>query len=171
MSPVHRSSSTVDTMSNAAIAAALAAQQHFSEGEEDLEDAGIQRSSSMPPAMFHVEVGRQSRDRSRSDRGRAGICIQRNHQQQGVNQRHRIIQESQSEDELMASGGVVEGEPQERGEEEVEVEEPKVVEELTESYPRGRRNAFRGARVVRRATCAADGSYNTARSTTAERPE
>lgn len=153
MSPVHRSSSNVDAASNAAIASMLA-QQHFNKGEEDLEETGIQRSSSMPPAMFDGEAS--SRHSSSRDRGRSGICIQRN---RGSRHRHRIIQESWSEDELTTSGGG----PQ-------EVEEPKT-EEVTDSYPRGRRNAFRGARVVRRATCAADGSYSTSRSTAAERPE
>lgn len=156
MSPVHRSSSNVDAASNAAIAASVLAQERFSEGEEDLEDAWIQRSASMPPAMFDGESSRSSRDR-----GRSGICIQRN---RGSRHRHRIIQESRSEDELTTSGGGKEGGSQES-------EEAKVEEVATDSYPRGRRNAFRGARVVRRATCAADGSYSTGRSSAAERPE
>lgn len=161
MSPVHRSSSNVDAASNAAIAASVLAEGQFSEGEEDLDDTGIQRSASMPPAMFDGEPNRSSRDR-----GRSGICIQRN---QGSRHRHRIIQESQSEDELTTNGGgTKEGDSQELEGGKTEEEEEEVA---TDSYPRGRRNAFRGARVVRRATCAADGSYSAGRSAAAERPE
>lgn len=157
MSPVHRSSSNVDAASTVAIAASIMAQERFSEGDED---TGIQRSASMPPAMFDDESNRATRNRERS-----GICIQRN---RGSRHRHRVVLESRSEDELTTGGGGKDGGSQ-------EWEGPKEEDDTaTESYPRGRRNAFRGgARVVRRATCAADGSYNTSRSTASasERPE
>ena len=106
----------------------------------------------MPPAMFEGE------DASRRRRA-AGICIQRNQESRN----RRRIQESRSEEELTTSGG---------GDMEEEEEEDKG--SVTDSYPRGRRNAIRGARVHRRATCAADGSYASsvvaARRNAAERP-
>jgi hypothetical protein len=148
MSPVHRSSSTVDAASNAAITASVLAQPEcFSEGDEDLDNTGIHRSASMPPTMFDGEA------HSRSSRDRAGICIQGN---RGSRHRHRIIQESRSEDELTASGGAREAE---------DVSEKLRTDETeNEGYPRGRRNAFRGrVSVSRRATCAADGAYANAR--------
>lgn len=175
MSPVHRSSSNVDT-SNAALASGSVyppTQDHYSEGEEDeLDDVGIYRSFSMPPAMFDGGGGGEGREvsvegslsdrRPSRDRGRSGICIQRN---QG-SRRHRKIQESRSEEELTTSGGGREGGEGDQEREEKEEEEEEEVGgrkegELTGSYPRGRRNAFHGTRVVRRATCAADGSYGT----------
>lgn len=101
MSPVHRSSSTVDATSNAAIATVLAQQQHFSEGEEELEEAGIQRSASMPPAMFDAEAWHHHT--SSRDRGRSGICLQQN---RGSRHRHHMIQESRSEDEQIGRAHV-----------------------------------------------------------------
>ena len=158
MSPVHRSSSNVDAASNIAIAASVMAQEGFSEGDEDLDDTGIQRSASMPPAMFDDDDS----NRATRNRERSGICIQR----RGSRHRQRIVLESRSEDELTTSGGGgKDGDSQ-------EWDGSKGEDVGTESYPRGRRNAFRGGlRVVRRATCAADGSYNTSRNTGTERPE
>ncbi len=173
MSPVHRSSSNVDT-SNAAIGPGPV--PHYSEGEEGLdEDAGIQRSYSMPPAMFdghhyhayHSEEGQdeEGRDgaadrRPSRDRERSGICIQRT---QGSRRRNCQVLESQSENELTKTIGKEGGSGE--GEEEEEEEGKgggRGVVDMTSSYPRGRRNAFRsGARVARSATCAADGSYGT----------
>ena len=172
MSPVHRSSSNVDT-SNAALASGSAF--HYSEGEEGLDaDTNIQRSYSMPPAMFdgrthHFDnVGCHADDddgmggasggarRPSRDRERSGICIQRT---QGSRRRNR---QSQSEDELTTTvgkdGPVVmdEEEEEEKGEERGGMRGTT----MADSYPRGRRNAFRGGvRVARSATCAADGSY------------
>ena len=80
MSPVHRSSSNVDTSGATALALTSSDASHthktyhFSEGEEELEDTGIQRSFSMPPAMFDNEEYRPARNRERS-----GLCIQRRH--------------------------------------------------------------------------------------------
>ena len=184
MSPVHRSSSNVDT-SNAALASGPA--PHYSEGEEGLdEDAGIQRSYSMPPAMFdgHThpsEAGGRSKDQEERGEGGAAdngsrrstrerICIQHN---QGSRRRNRQILESQSEDELTTTVGKEEG-----GVAEEERRGGRGTGDVTESYPRGRRNAFRGgARVARSATCAADGSYSSSaaaarrHATAAERTE
>lgn len=139
MSPVHRSSSNVDT--SGTIMALPSDHTHHSEGEDDLEDPGIPRSYSMPPVMFDAENLRPSRDRERS-----GICIQRNQ----ASRNHRKVLESRSEDELTTSGG-----RNEEGEEGATGQR-----EHLDSYPRGRRNAFRGgARVARRTTCAADGNF------------
>lgn len=165
MSPVHRSSSNVDT-SNVAIASVSShTHQHhhnYSEGEE-LEDPGIQRSYSMPPAMFDGEERGGGRRGSR----RSGICIQHNQE----SRHRRKVQESRSEDELTTSGGREGDEEEEEGEEGEEGEKG----QMTESYPRGRRNAIRGARLTRRATCAADGMYASevaaAHKNAAERPE
>ena len=175
MSPVHRSSSNMDT-SNAALASGPA--PHYSEGEEGLdEDTNIQRSYSMPPAMFdgrthHSDDGGCNADdddgvggasggasRPSRDRERSGICIQRT---QGSRRRNRQILESQSEDELTTTVGKVDTVV--LGEEEDEEDEEsgrggRQGTDVAASYPRGRRNAFRGTRVTRSATCAADGSY------------
>ena len=155
MSPVHQSNSTVDT-SGIALATTTspdddgAQQICLRDGQGPPEDLGIQRSLSMPPAMFAAEgtIAQSSRNRERS-----GYCIQRN-QTSGRQLRHPML-ESQSEEELTTrsveqesvehgggSGGGGEG------------------ERMTGSYPRGRRNAFRVTRLTRRATCAADGSMS-----------
>lgn len=119
---------------------------HHSDGEGGPEDPCIHRSYSMPPAMFEAEGAMPQLLRNRE---RAGICIQRS-----TISRLRML-ESQSEDELTTSGergGDIEDE---RG----EVGGGGGGGEVSDCYPRGRRNAFRGgARVTRRATCAADGS-------------
>ncbi len=155
MSPVHRSNSTMNT-STAAIASISGGgggdhMPHHSDGEDELgEGTAVQRSYSMPPAMFTEESFRLSRDRERS-----GICIQHN---QGSRHRRRPL-ESQSEDELTTSSGGAAG----GGEEEEEEEEG---EDGTGNPTRRRRNAFRGGtRVARRATCAADGNISAAANT------
>lgn len=93
---------------------------------------------------------------------RSGICIQRNQE----SRHRRKVLESKSDDELSTSGGREGG-----GEEEEDEGDEGAV---TDGYPRGRRNAIRGARVHRRATCAADGTYGitaaTARRNAADRP-
>ena len=130
------------------------------DGGRPLKELGIQRSYSMPPAMFEAEellsvmfeaeggISQSSRNRERS-----GICIQRN--QASSRQLRQHMLESRSEDQLTTSGGR-EGDMEEGGRDVCEEgEEGK--EGMSEGYPRGRRNAFRGTRVTRRATCAADG--------------
>lgn len=169
MSPVHRSNSNMDTSGSLLAAGALAAEQNSThqlhyhrsyncrpEDTGGLDSQSMQRSNSMPPSMFEVDGAVFLA----SERGTApghGQGSYRGHLRQ------RML-ESQSEDELTTSGGR-EGDVEDSGEalEEGSGAEEGRVRILDGSYPRGRRNAFRGGtRLVRRATCAADGSIASA---------
>lgn len=134
-------------------------ESHYSHQDYRPKELGIQRSFSMPPALFETEgavppatfEAAGGTTQSSRNRERSGMCIQRN-QTSSRQLRHRML-ESKSDDELTTSGaGAVE-----EGEGEVG-KEGGGTGETSDSYPRGRRNAFRGTRLTRRATCAADGS-------------
>ena len=152
MSPVHRSSSNIDSNATAIMAALDCPHDYMGVAGVGLQDTGIKRAYSMPPFMVDVE--------GQTPSSRARVCIQRGRGSRGHgtgHQKHRMM-ESWSEDELTTRERDEE-EEEEEGEEEGEEEEGEG--DGTGRYPRGRRNAFRStnARVARRATCAADGSY------------
>ncbi len=169
MSPVHRSNSNMDASGSALAVEAsieeedtrfLRLRDHHSYNTHmgnsgGLESQSIQRSYSMPPAMFEVDGAVFLP----SERGEARTG--QNHSSRRRNLRQRML-ESQSEDELTTSGGRegdVESDDARTDDGQRQAEGAEGGASVDGTRPRGRRNAFRGnAMLIRRATCAADGS-------------